>query len=577
MNEPSSHKFLAGFVILIALAVHAGALFLTHGYTFNPPVSASSAYMENSQASGHDSDDFFSRKEEAKRKNEQLAELFQQMKPSVSENQRPQKALAPLAEISKSSPEMPPEATKQPTDVEVLFASDQYLTQELIRATEMAQGVVEPSAEQVEMNSPSIKAGKESGFQSGVASLNRSGLLKDGRTDTLLGSGPTLGAASELGKISQAQLEALYPSGQDLSGQGGGAGFYLNPLGTIASSNDFTLDIQVAPRTHGPGYLFRLELVPKPSVKFRRIGQNFFFLIDRSHSIRFARYAFTREAVMKALSLLRPGDTFNLLVFDDRVVPFAEKNVPWNETNVANARAFLSQQKYGGLFATTDLYSSLGKIVPAAVAENEVNTAILLSDGDTYLSSAKQRDSIERWTRQNLGKVSLYTLASGKGNNLALLDVLCFFNKGLLYYCAEDQEIESSLFKLMEALQNPIGKEMTLTAITPRSDLEIALFPANESLPNLYEQSPFVVYGTINRLHDFHLFFQGKYYEKTLDIKQAVSFAQAKQGDAASLEKKLAVYQAYASYAEFLKDGQMVHLSRAKQLLQPYKIGIAFQ
>src|SRR5262249_17320002 len=153
---------------------------------------------------------------------------------------------------------------------------------------------------------------------------------------------------------------------------------------------------------------------------------------------------------------------FNVLVFDDAVVRLSSQSLQWNPSNLANARDFLQQQKYGGVFATTDLYSSLGVIVPQAVAENEVNTAILLSYGYTFLSSEKQRTNIGNWTLKNSGKVSLYVIASGKGNNLALLDLLSVFNKGSLHFSATDTGLDSVLFKLMQSIRNPIGKDMVV-------------------------------------------------------------------------------------------------------------------
>ena len=600
-HHPEHHPFLFWGVVLTAFALHAGFLFYAHGQKISAPLLSSKAYMENQNPPVPLVETFQTREEETHRKNEQLAVLFQQLIPTpieISPSSLPDASLTdskieiavpsqipesepgsletPFAVISDSSPTQSLESSAiPPPDVSVLFAHDDSLTHELIMATELAQGKLEPTQATVDSSTPTIKAGREEGIDLGSSLQNRSGMLDQGRTDTLQGAAPAL-AYAEMEALADMHMRSLIASGQG-HGSIGVKGTGLEDLGTIASSDDFTLDIQVAPRIYGQGYLFRIELIPKPGVKFRRIVQNYFFLIDRSHSIRYSRYDFTRQAVAKALDMLQPGDTFNLFVFDDHVVAFRPQNVAWTKDNLEQAREFLSQQKYGGLFATTDLYASLGKIVPEAVGENEINTAVLLSDGDTFLSSEKQRDSIGKWTMRNSGKVSLYSVASGKGNNLALLDLLSFFNKGQLHYSPSDNSIGASLFQLMQAVRNPIGKQMTLTAIRPSADVEIVLYPAASTMPNLYEHSPFVVYGTINRLQDFNLFFQGKYYQRLLDIKQNVSFAQARRGDSAALEKRWALYQAYANYAEFMRDGNMSHLARAKQFLKPYKIQSAFQ
>ena len=140
------------------------------------------------------------------------------------------------------------------------------------------------------------------------------------------------------------------------------------------------------------------------------------------------------------------------------------------------------------------LYSSLGNIIPDAVAANEVNTAILLSDGDTYLTKEQQRTRIANWTKQNSGKVSLYGIASGAGNNLPLLDVLSAFNKGALYYASRDEEINDVLVVLMRLIQNPIAKDIIATPITPEAEsLPVLIYPPAQRLPNMYENGSDVV------------------------------------------------------------------------------------
>ena len=239
--------------------------------------------------------------------------------------------------------------------------------------------------------------------------------------------------------------------------------------------------------------------------------------------------------------------------------------------------SLIQKQEYGGVFANTDLYSSLGMIVPQAVAENEVNTAILLSDGDTFLNSEKQRYSIGSWTEKNQGKCSLYTVASGRGNNLALLDILGVLNRGSLHYSATDTGLENTLFNLIRSIRNPIGKDITITTLPSTQETVIKLYSESKLLAHLFEDSPYIVYGSINTLQDFHIFFQGKYYDKLLDIKQEVSFKKATKIDAEVLEKKIAQQKAYVAYHNYLKEGKQEYLQEVKQLIGPYRMPIAFK
>src|SRR6185436_9636486 len=110
-----------------------------------------------------------------------------------------------------------------------------------------------------------------------------------------------------------------------------------------------------------------------------------------------------------------------------------------------------------------------------------------------------------------------------------------------LRYVSSDKGLEATVEKMLQGIRNPIGKEIVVTVVPLQPGAKIKTYPPVNLLPNLYENIPFVVYGTIDSLKDFHIFFQGKYYDKSLDIKQKVSFAQASTVDGAELERNFAV------------------------------------
>ncbi len=611
------------FVLAVALAVFFHLAFLFFVKDIQIDLGPHKALIENRSVVSSD-ESFLQKKQEQIQRQKQLAEVLNQLnighvpeprqedekvehiphqlsmdldldyasdQPSLEEpkglseeNMSIEKSLQPpllAATLSKGDELQSSKFLRRPTPIEILFPDDEYLVDELIMATEMAHGRLAPETTEDLLLQNAIKAGVEESQLDGQTMKNRSGLLDTPQAKFDTGSGGSFNLSSAIGNWNYAVMrqspnfesrEVLLPkyNKDELRG------FDYKSLGSIAGSNDFNLTVEYAPRKEG-GYLFRLALTPKPDIKFKHIKQNYFFLIDRSHSIRFNRYELTKVAVAKALALLQKGDTFNVLVFDDAIVRLSPGNLLWNAPSISLARSFIQQQEYGGLFANTDLYSSLGMIIPNAVAENEVNTAILLSDGDTFLNSDKQRVSIGSWTEKNAGKVSLHVVASGRGNNLALLDILSVLNKGSLHYSSTDKGLENVLFRLLRSIRNPIGKDITTSVLPSAPDTVITLYPEPRFLANLYENTPYVVYGVINQLKDFHIFFQGKYYDKLLDIKQEVSFKKAAKIDSEVLEKKIAMQKAYIAYNNYLREGNQAYLHEVKQLLGPYRLPIAFK
>jgi len=345
----------------------------------------------------------------------------------------------------------------------------------------------------------------------------------------------------------------------------------LRDLTRGVSSDDFDLIVEYSPKRFKPGYVFKVTLTPKKELSFKRMRQHFFFLIDRSTSIPKERYELFKESVMEALPLLHSEDTFNILIFDDKIMRLSSTPLCFNEANKRLAEQFLQKYPHGGLFAATDLYSSLGKIIPQEVSENEINTAILLSDGDTYLNLEKRRVVIGNWSRMNSGKVALFSAATGENNNLPLLELLSHFNRGNLLYIADSNQFESRFLNLIHSLQKPIGKSIHATAVAHEEDTAIFLYPRNQRFPHFYEQRPLTIIGSINNLKDFTLVLQGQYYEKPFRIKKTVSFENGVRGTL-SLERQCVQYAAEDYYDLYFQDGKIAHLEEAKNLLSPFNL-----
>lgn len=344
----------------------------------------------------------------------------------------------------------------------------------------------------------------------------------------------------------------------------------------ILNTDAFNFRLEYAPKGN-EGYLFRISLFPKPHFDFKKIKQNFFFIIDRSSSIPVESYERAKKAVFNALKILNSESTFNILIFDHQVVRLSHQNLSLNKENLLKAKNFLTEQKHGGFFATTDLYSSLGDIIPEVVAENELNSAILLSDGDTFMSRDNQRKMIANWTKKNAGKVSLFCIAEGKANNVPLLHLLSDFNRGFFLYDENEGTIANALEKLLLLIQNPIGKDIAVTALSKNPRTNIALYPSLCRMPDLYKEIPYTMYGTLSDPSDFVLFLQGRYYDEPFDIKLKLSLPCGSEVPLAVLESKVALQQAYAHYEQYLNEGSLPSLMQAQKILTSYGFLKAFE
>jgi hypothetical protein len=374
--------------------------------------------------------------------------------------------------------------------------------------------------------------------------------------DISLEKKPTAAAAFKLQQPISVPHYAALPS---LSSYG------LPEYKSIEWNDAFEVDIKTLAREEG-GYLFSLTFVPNIDLTQHCLKQNYYFLIDRSSSIERHRYQSFKRAVTRAVASLREGDNFNIIIFDSKIARLSEKMMPFNKKNQRLAEEFLDRQPHGHYGPPVDLYSCLGKIIPAQIDEEEAHTAILISDGESTLKLDKQRSLINAWLQANRSKVTLYTAAVGQDNNLSSLDLLGIVSRGFLLYSDTHTGFPRKLAKLVLTLRSPVAKEMSLNILAHDSSSRLQLYPSSSRLPYLFSDHPYVLYGTAEKLTDFTLILEGKNKGQILSIKKEISFSKAKPASRL-LSKEWKAQQAHLFYEQYLQEGKPVFLEEAKKLL----------
>jgi len=334
---------------------------------------------------------------------------------------------------------------------------------------------------------------------------------------------------------------------------------------SIEWNDAFDIDIKTLAREEG-GFLFSLTFIPRIDLAQHSLKQNYYFLIDRSSTIERHRYQSFKRAVTRAVASLREGDNFNIIIFDSKIARLSEKMVPFNKKNQRLAEEFLERQPHGHYGPPVDVYSCLGKIIPAQVDDEEAHTAILISDGGSSLKPEKQRSLINAWLQANHNKITLYTAAVGHDNNLASLDLLGTVSRGSLLYSDTHTGFPRKLAKLVLTLRSPVAKEMSLNILASDPAARLHLYPSSSRLPYLFSDHPYVIYGTANKLTDFTLILEGKNKGEIFTIKKEISFAGAKPGSRL-LSKEWSTEQAHLFYEQYLQEGKPVLLEEAKKLL----------
>lgn len=342
--------------------------------------------------------------------------------------------------------------------------------------------------------------------------------------------------------------------------------YYALPQGStpVEWNEEFDVEVCSIEKKEDGKSVFSLSFKPKFDMRKQSMKQNFYFLVDRSNSIERHRFQTFKRAVAKAVRSLRDGDSFNIILFDTRVARLSENPIPFSQQAVEAADEFLDKQRHQNLFTATDIYECLNKLFPPTLNEDEMHTAIFISDGDSIAAAEKQRTQINTWLEKNDSRVHLFTAAVGQGNNLAVLDLLSHASRGQMLYSDTHAAFPRKLAKLVIDLRFPLGREMAASVLKGSPD--ICLFPSSPHLPALYSDKPFTVYGVADKLSDFTILLQGRHKDQWLSIKKNISFAKVKTNSRA-LEKEWVNQKAYSLYEKFLKEGQISQLEQAQSLL----------
>lgn len=337
---------------------------------------------------------------------------------------------------------------------------------------------------------------------------------------------------------------------------------------------EIDIDISLMPLTEENKYIFSLTLHPEFNADCSPMQQNFYFLIDRSSSIEKHKFNRFKRAVERSLAALHEGDRFNIYIFDKNVSKLSERTLPVTPKTIQMAEEFLESQNSKTHFAATEVYSTIDKMLPDQLDPDQLHSVILITDGNTLLSSQKQKEALSHWSKKYEGLLNFYAAASGKGNNLVLLDLLSYCTAGKMLYSDTNAGFPRKLVRLVKDLHNPIVKNVNIEIAPEDSNARVSLYPQSKYLPPLFASQPYTITGTIDELCDLTIYLQGRNHNKWLNIRKKISFDHALKGGR-SLEKNWAQTQAKICYDHFLKNGKSTHLKEAMQIVAPFHGTIA--
>lgn len=346
-------------------------------------------------------------------------------------------------------------------------------------------------------------------------------------------------------------------------------------LETITYANEFDTEVHYSKREDGKGYHFAIKLKPNEKIKFASPSQNFIFVVDGSSSIKKHRYGVFKEGVARALTYLADGDSFNIVVADAKLRTFSTTSTAWDKSSVAKAKRFLLDQDYRGFFVNYDAFDLVSKVTQY-FDPNRENVVVLITDGHSFNTLKHHKDDFKGLSEANNGKFSIFTATASQGNNLSMLDLLSTFNNGELMYSKTNASFSRQLSVLVKHIESFVAKNIHINVTGAKLETGIEFYPNEKTLPALYADRPYIIYGSIDELRDFDFLLQGRAGDQWINVKQSISFQHAINASH-TIKKGMALQKAYVCYDYFMKNEDSFFLSEAQRILEPFNIPTAMR
>ena len=267
-------------------------------------------------------------------------------------------------------------------------------------------------------------------------------------------------------------------------------------LNTVTYREQFDTEVHFAKNEDGNGYMFALKMKPKPSLETCDESKNIIFVIDGSSTIKKDRFETFKEGTLRSLKYLNPNDTFNILVADAKVIPLGKTSTRANGAGKAQAKQFLNERKYRGFFIDYDPFDLLENVTNYLDLEKD-NVIVLLSDGHGFQNIKAHLEDFQELREASKGRYSIFAATASRGNNLSMLDVLTTFNKGELTYSKTHTAFPRSLAVMVRHINSLVAKDVQIHVTRARQDANLEFYPNNNTLPSLYSDRAYTIYGTI--------------------------------------------------------------------------------
>jgi len=210
--------------------------------------------------------------------------------------------------------------------------------------------------------------------------------------------------------------------------------------------------------------------------------REYIFVVDVSGSMNGYPLDTAKKLMSDLANVLRPSDTFNIVVFADGSATFSPVSVPATRPNLTRALQFIGQKNGGG---GTRLLAALERAVAIPRQREASRSIVLVTDG--YIEA--EADVFD-YVRAQRNAVNVFAFGIGSSVNRFLIEGIARAGLGEPFIVTEPGEAAEAAARLRRYIDTPV-----LTGI----DVTFNGFDAYDvepgTVPDLFASRPIIVFG----------------------------------------------------------------------------------
>ncbi len=223
----------------------------------------------------------------------------------------------------------------------------------------------------------------------------------------------------------------------------------------IANDDDMAATLLAYPDPRvGGGYFLMLAGVPaKPPGGGPAIKREVTLVLDRSGSMAGEKLTQVREAALQIIAGLEPGESFNIIVYNEAVDLFSTRPVIKNEANVAAARDYL-----GGVLARggTNIHDALVEALIQKPTKDMLPIVLFLTDGRPTIGQTNEKLIREAAKAANKYKKRVFTFGVGVDVNSPLVENIAYETRAAATFVLPQEDVELKVAGMFRRLSGPI-------------------------------------------------------------------------------------------------------------------------